>query len=119
MKYINTSGVLTTVNSSVYQVVSGGFGRAQLVEAYEQNWPTDVRNEPDAVRIQFTAGYSGADNSSPPVAEAGVPQPILAAIKLMLGELYKSREITVSTSLAENPTIARLIQPYIVGGFGA
>lgn len=121
VKYINNSGVLTTVNSSVYQVVNGGFGRARLVEAYEQNWPTDVRNEPDAVRIQFTAGYAGPDNSSPPVAEAGIPPAILAAIRLYLGDLYNSREGMLGQREATitNPTVQRLVQPFIVSGFGA
>lgn len=82
VKYIDTDGTEQTLASSVYQVVSGE--PARLVLAYGQSWPS-TRTEPDAVRIEFVAGYGVA---------VAVPETIKAALLLHLGTLYRDREST-------------------------
>lgn len=120
VKYVDSDGVLQTLSSSAYQVVAGGFGQALIVEAYGETWPS-TRDEPDAVRVQFTAGYV-APVDSPPVAGEGVPGAILSAIKLMIGHLYESREGVVMDARiepAELPLGVRaLLAPYRVGTLG-
>lgn len=112
VKYIDTDGVLQTVASSVYQVVSGGARRAELVPAYAQAWLTP-RAEPDCVRVTFTAGY-GAE-------AANVPQPIRQAALMLIGSWYEQRENSVvdfRAAVAELPDgVERLLAPYALSWF--
>lgn len=91
IKYVNSSGVLTTVDPSVYQFVSGSDYTARVVPAYGQSWPTP-RLQPEAVQIVFSCGYADA---------ASVPEPIKAWIKLRIGGLYENREsVVIDTRVA-------------------
>ena len=118
VKYVDPQGVLQTLSPDVYQLIEGGFGRAAITEAHEQNWP-DTRLEADAVRIQFTAGYAAA-NGSPLTVDAGIPTPIVQAIKLRIGDLFEHREgVAMRDQFFVNPTVDALVHPYVVGGLGA
>lgn len=83
--YIDTDGVSQTLAASVYTVDTDSEpGRVLL--AYDQAWP-GVRDQPNAVTIQFVAGYGLAGE---------VPEEIKQGIKLHLSTLYENREdITV------------------------
>ncbi len=83
VKYVNTSGVLTTLDPSVYQTVLGSDYEASIELAYGQSWP-DVRNQPECVQVIFSTGYANA---------ASVPAPIIAWIKLCVGSLFATREL--------------------------
>lgn len=78
---------------------------------YGGSWPTDVRGDPDGVRIQYVVGYSLPTDS--PIEGEPLPKSIKAAIKLYLGHLYENREAT-----AENPpqelvlSLKALLDPY-------
>ena len=118
VSYIDEGGTLQTLDPSTYQVISGGFGRAALVEAYLQDWPS-TRDEPEAVRVRFTAGYV-TPSGSPPMAAEGIPMPIKQAMKLIIGDLYENREAAIAgVAITSNPSASILLSPYIVGGLGA
>jgi uncharacterized phiE125 gp8 family phage protein len=79
---------------------------ARLQPEYGQAWPI-ARWVLDAVQIQFTAGYG--DTTQSPVIGVDPPQPLLIAMKLMIGHWYENRESQEMPKAAEN-----LLQPYRV-----
>jgi uncharacterized phiE125 gp8 family phage protein len=83
VKYFNTSGTLTTLDSSVYQTVLGSDYEASVQLAYGQSWP-EVREQAESVQVIFSTGYADA---------ASIPAPIIAWIKLCVGALFASREL--------------------------
>lgn len=74
-----------------------------LGSAFGKRWPS-VLSRPEAVRIQYRAGY------------ADLPPPIRAAILLMVGDLYMNREtVTTGASASQipmNTTVLNLLSPY-------
>lgn len=100
IKYVDMAGTLQTLSPSVYQVVTSGQVGA-IVTKYGQFWP-DTREEADAVRIEFTAGYGDEPED--------VPATIRHAVKLLVGHLYENREpVVVGSTPAEIPMTARAL----------
>lgn len=65
------------------------------------SWPSTA-NRPDSVRIQYDAGTND------------VPKPVLAALKLMIGDLYRWRDTTAPIAVAPVPmstTVEALLAP--------
>ena len=83
VKYVNTSGVLTTLDPSVYQTVLASDYEASVQLAYGQSWP-EIRSQAESVQVIFSCGYADA---------ASVPAPIVAWIKLCVGALFSNREL--------------------------
>jgi uncharacterized phiE125 gp8 family phage protein len=103
VKYVNASGVLTTVDPSVYQLVGVGEYTSRVVPAYGQAWPTP-RAQAEAVQIVFSTGYADA---------AIVPEPIKSWIKLRVGALYENREAwTVGHQIERNEHVDLLLDRY-------
>lgn len=82
VKYIDGSGNQQTVASSVYEPVTDDLDPRVRLQ-FDQSWPTDVRDQPDAVEVIFLAGYGG------PSAQ---PERAKAAIKLLVAHWYENRE---------------------------
>lgn len=107
VKYVAEDGTLTTISSSVYQLVTGDYA-ADVRNAYEQTWPSP-RDQAEAVQVVFSAGYANA---------AAVPEPIKAWIKLRVGSMYENRESTVvvvgkQLNLVDVPFVDTMLDPYI------
>lgn len=101
VKYIAAdTGVLTTLDPSVYQVVAASDYTAMIVPAYAQSWPTS-RAQPESVQVIFSCGYADA---------ASVPEPIKQWIKMRVAALYKTRESVVIGS-----RLVMLSPPYVDG----
>jgi uncharacterized phiE125 gp8 family phage protein len=97
--YVDDAGDSQTLSASLYQVVSSeepGF----VCPAYAVTWPT-TRNIPEAVTVNYTAGYGAT--------AASVPEGIKAAIKLIVGNLYENREAVADMELYEVPMAARML----------
>jgi len=106
VKYYDADGVLTTISSSAYQLVSGDYS-ADVRPAYGEAWPC-ARWQAEAVQVIFSCGYANA---------AAVPEPIKAWIKLRVGAMYENRESTVVVvggrlTLVELPFVDTLLDPY-------
>lgn len=96
VKYIDTEGTEQTISSSDY-VLDQYSLMARLYPAYSLYWPTP-RNEPNAVRVQFTAGYADA------ATFAAAKPNILHAIKLIVGHYYEQREpVVIGQTVAQLP----------------
>ena len=82
IKYYDTDGTEQTLSTSDYDVaIEGNIARIQSKTA---GWPTTDEDTLNAVIVQYTAGY-GDDPYD-------VPQDIISAVRLILGDLYDKRE---------------------------
>jgi len=93
VKYINTDGVLTELDSSVYQSVLGSEYDPYVTLAYGQEWPL-FRSQPECVQVTFTCGDTDAQD---------VPSPIITWIELCV------------TAFLENPSLVTDKQTYSLG----
>lgn len=82
IKYYNTTGALTTLDSARYQSYFPTHGKATVEPVFSKTWPA-TRQRQDAVTIRYIAGYATA---------AKVPFVAKAAVALILGHLHENRE---------------------------
>jgi len=62
LKYIDTTGILTTLVENTDFVVDYSSKRARIVPAYGHIWPV-TRLQPNAVQMQYTAGHGTDPNA--------------------------------------------------------
>lgn len=97
VKYTDNDGVQQTLATSVYTVVSQGNSTGKIVQAFNQTWPT-IRMVPNAVEIQFVAGYGDSWND--------VPLDIRHAMLILIGQMYEYREeVVTGTMVSRLPDI--------------
>lgn len=105
--YVDSAGITQTLDSSTYTVEAPAGpnpSRTVVRLAYGQSWPA-TRDQANAVRVRYSAGYANA---------AAVPPAIRSAILLTIGHLYGNREdVVVGTIAAPLPRGADyLLRPY-------
>lgn len=92
IKYDDENGNEQTLSSADYTLDKGGGMLAYVVPAYNKAWPT-TRDQINAVRVTFTAGYGAT--------AASVPEDIRHWIMVRAATLYEHREqIAVGAGLA-------------------
>lgn len=102
--YVDADGAPQTMAPADY-VADAATLPGELALAYGASWPV-ARCQRNAVTITFTAGYGSA--------AAAVPKAIIAAVLLVLGDLYANREgQIVGTIVAENPTVVALLASHL------
>lgn len=103
--YIDQGGVTQTVDPADYEL-AGSPSVPVLRPVYGTDWPGDVRDQSDAVRIQYTTGYStGSPNT--------LPATIRAAMLLTVGHLYANRQAVSDKQPYEIPMgVTALLMPY-------
>lgn len=107
IKYYDTSSpsALTTLATSVY-ALNYDTVRRNHGASWESTYPRF-----DAVQITYVSGWK--DNSSPAGVGELVPQAVLAALKILVGEMYEHREVSiVGLTRMENPIARLLLDPY-------
>ena len=92
--YVDADGATQTLGSDNYQVDDKS-EPARIRPAYNLSWPA-TRAVMNAVTVSYVAGYPVSDAGSPVDTTANVPAAALAAVKLILGHLYKNRETVVT-----------------------
>lgn len=91
-------------NWTAYGVGDRAPGGVALLQ--DAHWPI-AKNTPEAVRIQFTAGY-GANS-------ADVPAPIRSAVKMLVAAAYEQREgYSVDYEVQANPALMDRLGPFVV-----
>jgi uncharacterized phiE125 gp8 family phage protein len=85
IKYIDTDGDETTLSALLYAVDDDSIP-GLITPAYGETWPTDVRDQVNAVRVRYVAGFGD---------EADVPQDIKTWIKMRVGTLYDNSQAVV------------------------
>lgn len=107
VKYYDTAGALQTLSAGSYIVTAPAGPQAErgsIRLAPGASWPA-TQERPNAVVVRFDAGYGGA---------ATVPAAVKASLLLVVGELYKNREQSISgSSISKVPLAAEnLLSPY-------
>ncbi len=111
VKYIDDDGDEQTWDSGEYQVVKpvGPQSMPGYIElAFEKSYPS-TRDLWNSVTIEFVAGYGTVGTTS-------VPNGLLAAVKLIAGNLYENREeLIVGTNvMALGKTVEHMMMPFRV-----
>lgn len=115
--YRDSDGDDTVLASDQYSLDNTNPLSPRVVPAYGVAWPA-TRWQSSSLRVRYRAGYARAGSPD----ETGlIPQPLAAAIKLILGHLYEHREsVVVGQVVTEVPLGAQwLCRPYRVEGLGA
>lgn len=101
VRYTNTAGTLITWSSTEYEVdLYSSPPRLRVRTGF--SWPA-VKDVLSAVQIEFVCGYGGPQL---------VPQPIMQAMRLLVGHFYENRE-AVGASMAPAPfAVDALLAPY-------
>jgi uncharacterized phiE125 gp8 family phage protein len=81
VQYLTPAGAMAIVDPAVYEL----HGSA-LVPIFGKTWPS-VRWQREAVSVRYRAGYDGEPGRY-------MPAQIKAAIKLMVGDLFRNRDTT-------------------------
>lgn len=104
VKYIDTDGIETTLDSADYVLDTYSF-IPHVRAAYDVTWP-DTRPERNAIRIQYTAGYGPLATSVEPL--------IREAIILLVGHWMNYQQVAESgVSMSRIPFAVRdLLDPY-------
>jgi uncharacterized phiE125 gp8 family phage protein len=88
ISYVDPSGATQTLSSSLYTLNSRE--RSDVVGIKAQNyWPATADQE-DAVTVVYQSGY-GLPSDNPVL----IPQGFVAAILLLVGDLYRNREAQI------------------------
>jgi uncharacterized phiE125 gp8 family phage protein len=103
IQYINDAATLVVWSSAEWEAdVYSAPPRVRPRDGY--TWPT-VDEQLAAVRVEFTSGFAGPEF---------VPQPIMQAMRLLVGHFYEHREAVQSGgSIVEVPfAVDALLAPY-------
>lgn len=116
VKYIDEDGDEQEVDGSEYISVIGDF--QSFIQPMDE-WPDDVFDRPDAVRVTFRAGYAYDEDASPVVPAENVPEGIKQAIRWIVGSMYESREHVTLTPVRQEmqmtpDSVDEIIAPFIV-----
>lgn len=102
--YVSQGGSSVVLDPTEYQVVNRASLPSEIVPTYSKNWP-DYREQPDAVIVEFIAGYGDTPDD--------IPKPLTSAILLMISDLYDNRSAKiVGVPAIENKTFQSLISPF-------
>lgn len=100
-RYVDTDGVLTALAADQY-VVHDQFEPGFIIPEWLVVWPT-IRKVPDALQIDFTAGYPVGS----PADEAGYQDAVPASVKLWMeakaNTLNEFREQVLAGTMTEIP----------------
>jgi uncharacterized phiE125 gp8 family phage protein len=88
----------TFASSNYYQDIVSEPGWIVLNSG--SSWPSTTLRPANGVCVTFVAGYGAA---------ASVPDEIISAIKLIVGDLYEHREHSSERKLEENPAVMSLL----------
>lgn len=109
IQYIDTGGMLQTLDASRYQVdvISEP---ARIVRASGETWPSVEHETLNSVIVTYVAGALTA---------AAVPAELRLAIRMIVGDLYEHREGALDIegslkSIMQNPALERLVRLYKV-----
>jgi uncharacterized phiE125 gp8 family phage protein len=83
IKFLDPSEVEQTLAAETYRVIAGGLSGAVIVPKQGLIWPL-AACAPDAVRVDFTAGYAGDDPDL---------QPLRQAVRLLVKHWYDHESV--------------------------
>jgi uncharacterized phiE125 gp8 family phage protein len=103
--YLDEGGTERTLSASEY-LTDLASEPARITPTYGNTWPT-TRGTIGAVKVNFTAGYSGASPD-----RDSVPEGVKAAIKLLVADFYQHRSAQSAEALEKNPAVVALLSRF-------
>lgn len=97
-------GAYTTVPSTVYYSETSDM-RGRVSRVLGQIWPVIVMAQSGAIEVTFTAGFDASPYT-------GVPDDLVAAIKMLVKHWYDNREPIMEGSVASTPVHVNEILKY-------
>lgn len=107
----SAGGVVTLTPETHYRLLSGRSAQPFVYLPAGVSLPS-AASEPDAIKIDYVAGYGDAK---------ALPPDLRSALLMMVGDIYRFRESAAVGSIAAVPvstTVDRLISPYRRGLLG-
>jgi len=100
-----TAGNTTTIASTVY-TVDADSRPARVFPSYGNEWPSSVRDQRNAVTIQFVSGYTTAN----------VPEDVKTWIKMRVADMYENRQGLTEAQMMRLPRshLDALLDPYVI-----
>lgn len=117
IKYVDSDGVLQTVDSATYQI--DAYREPGLIKpAYQETWPTDVRTSDfNAVQVRYVSGYASGSPSDQASATEAIPEEIKQWLKIRAATLYQETDQIVTgtiVSVIPHPYLDGLLDAYRV-----
>lgn len=106
VQFVDEAGVLQTLDPADYtldNISEPGY----LVPAYGKAWPA-TRSQPNAVVVNYTAGYG--------IAPAAVPAPLRQWMKLAIGDMHGTRNASSEKPTVKHNFVDGLLDPYRMVG---
>ncbi len=108
--YLDGDGALQTLPVADYQVDSFSEPGRVAIAPTVSNWPDTEDERLAAVTIEYKAGYG--------TAAADVPEGLVQAVKLLVGNWYENREATTPVAMRSVPeALDALLWAYRWGAF--
>lgn len=100
-----TVGNSTTVPSTAY-TIDAASEPGRVFPSFDNEWPDNVRDQRNAVTIQYVSGYSTTT----------IPAPIVNWIKMRALDMYENRESLsdVQTFKSSREYVNGMLDPYII-----
>lgn len=107
--YFNTNDTETDlVEDTDYRFITGGHYNVARVRPVDY-WPVLSSEIPEAVRLEFRAGYTPSEDGSPTDYAGNVPDEVKQAILMYVGHYYNNRDQVILTQSRD------VIQPLPLG----
>jgi len=100
-KYCDTAGVLKTLDATHY-ALDNSIEPARVKPAYSYTWPIVRTETMEAIEITYKSGYG--------LTAADVPGEIKAALKLLVGHWFESREAGSAGVIRSGATVPFSVQ---------
>lgn len=105
VKYTDTAGAEQTLAGAAWQTDLRDDRVGYVLPVYGGSWPT-TRDDINAVRVRYVAGWADPDS---------VPAPVVSWILLRIGGLYENREQFVAgVEIKTAPFVDRLLDPWAI-----
>lgn len=88
--YVDTDGTVTVLPTADYDVHTWR-EPGIVVEEWSSTWPS-FRGEPDAIRVNFTAGYSVGSPPDEAAYQENIPDALKVWMQARISTLYENRE---------------------------
>lgn len=100
-----TAGTTTTIGSTVFTIDTDS-EPGRVYPAYGNEWPSGVRDQRNAVTVQYVSGYSTTT----------IPESITTWIKMRVADFYENREALSEEQMRRLPRdyVNGLLDPYVI-----
>lgn len=111
--YTDSGGTTTTMTATTDYLVDTNSDPGRIVLPYGVSWPSPILYPMNPIAIRFVCGYG--------LTAADVEAGLRTAIKMMVEDMYNSRDaktiLPIAQTITENKTVMNLLIPYTLWEF--